>query len=38
MIKRAVDGAGVRATARGLGVSSDKVYKRIKKKKRCRSM
>jgi transposase-like protein len=32
--KWAVDGAGVRATARGLGVSTDTVIKELKKKNR----
>jgi transposase-like protein len=33
MVKRAADGAGVRATARELGVSTDTVIKEFKKKK-----
>jgi IS1 family transposase len=32
IIKWAVDGAGIRATARGLGVSTDTVIKELKKK------
>jgi transposase-like protein len=38
IIKRAVDRAGIRATTRGLGVSTDRVIKELKKKNRCRSM
>jgi transposase-like protein len=33
IIKWAVDGAGIRATARGLGVSTDTVIKELKKKR-----
>jgi transposase-like protein len=32
VIKRAVDGAGVRVTVRELGVSTDTVYKELKKR------
>jgi transposase-like protein len=32
IIKRAVDGAGIRATARELGVSTDTVIKELKKR------
>jgi transposase-like protein len=33
VIKRAADGAGIRATARKLGVSTDTVIKELKKKR-----
>jgi transposase-like protein len=33
IIKRAADGAGVRATARALGVSTDTVIKELKKRR-----
>jgi transposase-like protein len=32
IIKRVVDGAGIRATVRGLGVSIDRVIKELKKR------